>query len=389
MGKDTITGRHTMTAPTQRNSARFSARYYSPTNSPSINPNERISSKLQISPFPGPQSKSIEDAYHLLVEPHDLDIILNEDLNDRQSYKKISNVELISSKKRENKIKTIQELSVSVALDIEQNKKNEARMGYEAVSYSLLFTFCFAIFSILRRMYLDTKRQIFDDYVESIFIFMRFIVLIFQFLLTRIGRKCDELISRKDRFNCFISIEYLMEWYCVCTYYIAFRWICCYHIDNFVTFAILLCIHILSEMPLSLKLLNAYKIFDTRSNDNSACHELFFDISSFDEWTNRCCMDLVLRFYASILSTIVQCIILLSVNWRDFHINYLYDEQYHAVLGYIFLSNVYELIHFCFLYMFSEKNVLRPFINYMTSMTAAHQFIHLTVFATVLVVLLA
>ena len=268
--------------------------------------------------------------------------------------------------------------------------------GYIAVCYALLFTVCYACFIIVIHIYMDMKHSVFKKHVGYVFITMRIMIFIFQFILTRIGRKCDELIHQKDKYNCFISIEYLMEWFCTITYYVMFRYLIAYYTPSISIYFMLLILHIMFELPLSMKLLYDY-YFDITSiwidirikRRNKFLYHLFVDNSNLEEWRNRCSMDIVLRFYASILSTIIQTLILVSVNEKDFHIVYLYDNQYHAVLGYILISNVIELIHFLGIYAFSKINVLSPFVNYISSMTPPHQFIHLTVFATALVILLS
>ena len=125
------------------------------------------------------------------------------------------------------------------------------------------------------------------------------------------------------------------------------------------------------------------------SNDWIYNNLLTKDTSSKEQWIDRCSMDIILRFYASVLSSTAIALVLVSVNEKDFHLVYIEDSHYHGVLGYMFLSNIYELLYLFTAYLFTSKNILSPFVNYISSMTASHQFVHLTVFATVLVILLS
>ena len=121
------------------------------------------------------------------------------------------------------------------------------------------------------------------------------VVEVFRFLLTRIGRECDELIHRKDKFNCFISIEYLMEWHCTVSYYVVFRYLTVFHTLNGRCFLWMMALHFLMELPLSGKLLfdSYYEItsewieHDLRRR-SLWWHHLMRDNSTKKQWRDRC-----------------------------------------------------------------------------------------------------
>ena len=62
-------------------------------------------------------------------------------------------------------------------------------------------------------------------------------------------------MHRKGKFNCFISVEYLMEWQCTVSYYVVFRYLTVFHTLNGRCFLWIMALHFLMELPLSGSLL--------------------------------------------------------------------------------------------------------------------------------------
>ena len=113
------------------------------------------------------------------------------------------------------------------------------------------------------------------------------------------------------------------------------------------------------------------------------------DNSTKKQWRDRCSMDFVLRIYASLLSTLTMTLIAVSLNGEDFHIFYGHGTEHHAVLGFMLIASACEFVHILCVYLCAKDDLFSPFVNWVSSMTLAHQFIQITVFATVLVVLLS
>eukprot|EP01083_Nonionella_stella_P031784 87019_1 len=378
--KDTITGKRTMT---------HTDHHYKYTKSKSIN---AFAKSTHLSPQP-------HSPYFLLAEPQEHKTI---DISDGNLSALSAQFELtpsasetpLSTKRFQSPF--VDKIETESTLYSESSESvtytNSKCPGSVSVCYALCFTSFYALFCGLMGLYKNMKHDVLDEYALVLYVSIRCIICVFQFILTRIGRKCDEFVHRHDRYNCFVSIEFLMEWYCCCTYYVVFRLLTAYHTHSITQYVMFLSIHMVFEIPLSLKISSQYYIITSAFMETMkakwcrCCLYMFYDDCSLKQWKIRCCMDIVLRFYASILSTLMQTLILVSVSEKDV---YLYHTQYHATLGYMLLSNIYEMIHIVLLYMCSEYNVLTPFVDFLNSMTFAHQFIHLNVFISVLVVLLS
>ena len=108
----------------------------------------------------------------------------------------------------------------------------------------------------------------------------------------------------------------------------------------------------------------------------------FEDNSDKNEWRNRLSMDLVCRFFASLLTGIFEISYFL-LQGKDWYVDHYgnSDDSYWISVGYLIISVVVEFIHYIVTFYVVTKvttsrfTVTNAFMDYITTMTRFHLFV--------------
>ena len=203
-----------------------------------------------------------------------------------------------------------------------------------------------------------------------------------KFIMKRIARYIDyyKILENDNKENtyCF-CMEYMMEWMFSSIYWNWIRQYILYDSPAIYKYFVYIIVHFFAEgIESNLKWSEFYYKLSAKIIDKYALlRTLFPDNSDLDEWRKRLSMDMIARFHASILISIIvglQMIVFGEHNLRE----YYGDFNYQRCMWYLLISTFIEFIHYGFtigfVIRFYNLNPLRVFIDYLSAMKKWQRF---------------
>eukprot|EP01084_Bolivina_argentea_P155389 270782_1 len=250
----------------------------------------------------------------------------------------------------------------------------------------VLFYITYFIIMFIYFLFTNINLNFLKLYFEYCFVMFLIWTSIFKLILKKIARIMDYVRNDRDaeyegKFK--LCIEYLVEWILSVLYWIWLRALVAIDLPSTKNYLILVAIHIIAEfIESNVKFTKLYfmlsasalRYIEMKKKDNELfafVYYVFNDDSELIEWRNRLSMDALVRFYASVISGIVQCLVFISIG-KAFFVKHFGINKYRDVLMYTAVSTSIEILHYLLTYLFLltwyKFNMIEPFVSYVSAM---------------------
>ena len=268
-----------------------------------------------------------------------------------------------------------------------QSQQNSPRQRKESKIHRTNIIFLIMYFLTIGITRIESNLRISNNssYHSLILIQYIFCIFILKQFMKQLSRKIDKLRLKNSNYEYFVSVEYLMEWIFSIFYWSWYRVFVVYKLqNNGKQFVEILMIHFVSEIfESNIKFTNLY--FQTASKCLLILHDKayfiwrhFEDNSDKKEWRRRLSMDLICRFYASLLTGIFEiCYVLLSIKENKWQL---------SSIMYLIISIFIEFIHYIFTFYIVTKSttykfiVSNAFMDYISTMTRFNLFVIMLIY---------
>ena len=220
------------------------------------------------------------------------------------------------------------------------------------------------------------QNNIYNKYYILIYILFSFWYNLLKNIFTRIiCRKIDTIryLNNSKCKSLTISFEYLFNWIFICVYWNWLRILIGCHTPNLSSFIISICLHALIELfEINIRLTRYYfnyrMYFVNIFSKKSDLFETFIDTkNSFIEWKCRLSMDIILKFYASILNVILVALGIYGYGPTFFEAMFGL-QTYNKALSYTLISTAVDIIYFLITFYFHKKyykfSIITSFVEY-------------------------
>ena len=265
----------------------------------------------------------------------------------------------------------------------------------------LLFWILFSIGNVIYYCFYNIKPETVAKNFLTIFVIFVVFMSWWKILSKSIGKHIDKLRASSHGY-CF-SFNYSLEFYFSVLY---LNWIKAYigfDLPDFAQFMQMILAHfVLEAMETNIKFTEKYYNISSKLlewEQNQTCflwqwiHFAARDGSNLEQWRIRLSMDIVTRFFASLLVSIFYILWFICIGAETFSKQYgLTYRVYYKSISYTIIYSIQDLLQYIFTFVIANKlyhfNIIECFIKYTKTMNMLHCIVIFVIYLSYFVVVL-
>ena len=248
-----------------------------------------------------------------------------------------------------------------------------------SIGYLSVFAFCWTWFFLFSDLNVQFAKQQFSMVVWT----FTALNIICKLILKKLGRMIDgfrqnSFVERHRNIISRMNLEYLTEWIFGCFYWNWLRNWVALDARSWTEYLLFFSIHFISEIfESNVKFTKLYFNYSLRIQNylqRKGINKYFcifsHDKSDFDEWRNRISMDIMARFYCSLICGLITLTWYATYSptvFADRYDNAQFDKSVSFLSVAIGSEIVHYLLTFYVVYQCGGFNITQPFIEYVES----------------------